>query len=97
MFGNWILFSVLAMLANVAKVLTVKYRCEGIDSRVVVFCGQMVSAVVLLPFLWASGIGFPTDGMFCLVIVATSLMIAVASVLFTDAVKFGKLTVVILA
>jgi drug/metabolite transporter (DMT)-like permease len=91
---NWILFSVLAMLANVAKVLMVKYRCEGIDSRVVVFCGRVVSAAVLIPFLWTSGIGFPTDGIFWLVIVVTSLMTAFASVLFTDAVKFGKLTVV---
>lgn len=84
----------LAMLANVAKVLTVKYRCEGIDSRVVVFCGRVVSAVVLMPFMWYSGIGFPTDHLFWLVIVVTSLMTAVASVLFTDAVKFGTLTVV---
>jgi drug/metabolite transporter (DMT)-like permease len=94
MFRNWILFSVLAMLANVGKVLTVKYCCGGIDSRVVVFCGRLVSATVLLPLLWISGIGFPTDGVFWLVIVATSLMTAVASVSFTDAVKFGKLTVV---
>jgi uncharacterized membrane protein len=94
MYKNWIIFSVLAMLANVGKVLTVKYCCGGIDSRVVVFCGRIVSAAVLMPFLCYSGIGFPTDGMFWLVIVATSLMTAVASVLFTDAVKFGKLTVV---
>jgi drug/metabolite transporter (DMT)-like permease len=94
MYNNWILFSVLAMLANVGKVLTVKYRCGGIDSRVVVFCGRLVSAVVLLPFMWYCGIGFPTDGVFWLVIVVTSLMTAVASVAFTDAVKFGKLTVV---
>jgi drug/metabolite transporter (DMT)-like permease len=94
MYKNWILFSVLAMLANVGKVLTVKYRCGGIDSRVVVFCGRVVSAGVLLPVMLFSGIGFPTDGIFWLVIVATSLMTAVASVAFTDAVKFGKLTVV---
>lgn len=94
MYKNWVLFSVLAMLANVGKVLTVKYRCGGIDSRVVVFCGRLVSAGVLLPVMWISGVGFPTDGVFWLVIVATSVMTAVASVSFTDAVKFGKLTVV---
>jgi drug/metabolite transporter (DMT)-like permease len=94
MYKYWIIFSVLAMVANVAKVLTVKYRCGGIDSRVVVFCGRVVSAAVLLPLLWYSGVGFPTDRIFWLVIVVTSLLTAFASVLFTDAVKFGKLTVV---
>jgi uncharacterized membrane protein len=90
----WILFSLLAMLSNVAKVMTVKHGCDRIDSRVVVFCGRAVSAVVLMPFLWSSGTGLPTDGIFWLVIVATSVMTAVASVLFTDAVKYGKLAVV---
>ena len=92
---SWILFSLLALAANVAKVLTIRLKCRQIDARVVIFCGRVTSAVVLMPFLWISGNGIPRDGIFWLVIVVTSLLTLAASILYTSSVQHGRLTVVI--
>lgn len=91
---SWVLFSLLAMGAEVGKVLAVKHLCQGINSRIVVLASRVVSAAVLIPVLFMMGIGFPADVIFWVVIVATSLITAVASVWMTDAVKFGNLTAV---
>ncbi len=91
---TWVGLSLAALLANTFKIFIVKRGCQAIDSRLVVLSGRVVSAVVLLPFLWIAGNGFPTDGLFWLVTAATSLLTVVANILLTDAVKHGRLTVV---
>jgi drug/metabolite transporter (DMT)-like permease len=91
---NWVLFSLLAMTAEVGKVLAVKHLCRGINSRIVVLSSRVVSAAALTPILFVCGVGFPVDAIFWVVIVVTSLITAVASVWMTDAVKFGNLTAV---
>lgn len=83
------------MAAEVGKVLAVKHLCKGVNSRIVVLASRVVSAAVLIPVLFIMGIGFPTDVIFWVVIVATSLITAAASIWMTDAVKFGNLTAVI--
>jgi drug/metabolite transporter (DMT)-like permease len=94
MMHSWVLFSLAAMAAEVGKVLAVKHLCRGVNSRIVVLASRIVSAAVLIPVLFIMGIGFPVDATFWMVIVATSLITAIASVWMTDAVKFGNLTAV---
>ncbi|AQT68438.1 phosphonate utilization associated putative membrane protein [Anaerohalosphaera lusitana] len=90
----WVLFSLVAMVGNVAKVLVVKRFCQDVDSRLVVLSGRVVSAAVLMPVLvWRFG-GVPTDAGFWGTIAVTAVFTAVASVLLTEAVKKGPLAVV---
>ncbi len=91
----WILLSLLALVANAAKVLIVKLFCRGIDSRLLVFSGRLVSTLVLLPVLMISYRGVPSDGLFWAVIAVTAILTAVASVLYTQAVQHGVLTIVL--
>lgn len=91
----WILLSVLALVANAAKVLIVKLFCRDIDSRLLVFAGRLVSAAVLLPVLMISYHGIPLDGPFWAVIAVTAVFTAVASVLYTQAVQHGTLSIVL--
>lgn len=91
----WILLSLLALAANAAKVLIVKLFCRGIDSRLLVFSGRLVSTLVLLPVLISTSGGIPTDGPFWLVIAITAILTAVASVLYTQALQHGNLTIVL--
>lgn len=91
----WILLSLLALTANAAKVLIVKLFCRDIDSRLLVFAGRLVSAAVLLPILLVTCRGLPADPLFWLVIAVTAVLTAVASVLYTQAVQHGTLTIVL--
>lgn len=91
----WILLSLLALAANAAKVLVVKLFCRDIDSRLLVFSGRLVSAAVLLPVLIVTCHGLPMDGIFWFVIAITAILTAVASVLYTQAVQHGTLTIVL--
>jgi drug/metabolite transporter (DMT)-like permease len=91
----WILLSLFALVANAAKVLIVKLFCRDIDSRLLVFSGRLISTLVLLPVLMISYRGLPSDGLFWAVIAVTAILTAVASVLFTQALQHGVLTVVL--
>ena len=91
----WILLSLVSLAANTAKVLIVKRRCAAIDSRLVVLAGRGFSAAVLMPILLARSGGLPRDGLFWGVVVAAAVITAFASVLFTEAVKKGPLSLVI--
>jgi drug/metabolite transporter (DMT)-like permease len=91
----WILLSLLALAANAAKVLIVKLFCRGIDSRLLVFSGRLVSTLVLLPVLMISYRGLPSDGLFWAVIAVTAILTAVASVLYTQALQQGVLAIVL--
>lgn len=91
----WILLSLVSLGANTAKVLIVKRRCAAIDSRLVVLAGRGFSAAVLMPILLARSGGLPRDGLFWGAVVAAAVITAFASVLFTEAVKKGPLSLVI--
>jgi drug/metabolite transporter (DMT)-like permease len=91
----WILLSLLALVANAAKVLIVKLFCRGIDSRLLVFSGRLVSTLVLLPVLMISCRGVPSDGLFWTVIAVTAILTAIASVLYTQALQHGVLAIVL--
>ena len=91
----WVLLSLVSLVANTAKVLIVKRLCGGIDSRLVVFSGRLISGAVLLPILLFQSHSIPTGGMFWGVTFATAILTVFASVLFTEAVKKGPLALVI--
>lgn len=82
------------MTAEVGKVLAIKHLCKEVNSRIVVLASRLISSIVLIPILLIHGIGFPKDGIFWTVIVATSLITAIGSIWMTDAVKFGNLSAV---
>ncbi len=90
----WIVFSLSAMLCEVAKVLIIRKLCTGIHSRLVVLASRLISAAILLPMLFICGIGFPLDGMFWLVILTTALITFAGSIWITEAIQFGNLTIV---
>lgn len=90
----WIVLSLVAMFANAGKILVINRLCHGIDSRLLVLCGRLVSTVLLLPMLIIINKSFPLDIKFWLIVTVTSVLTAVASVLFTEAVKKGKLSCV---
>ena len=90
----WIVFSLSAMLCEVAKVLIIRKLCTGIHSRLVVLASRIISAIILLPMLFICGVGFPLDGMFWLVILTTALITFAGSIWVTEAIQFGNLTIV---
>ena len=90
----WIILSLVAMFANVGKVLVVNRLCHGVDSRILVLCGRLIATVLLLPILIIVNKSFPLDIKFWVIVTATAISTAFASVLFTEAVKKGKLSCV---
>lgn len=88
----WIILSLVAMFANVGKVLIVNRLCYGVDSRVLVLCGRLVATVLLLPILIIVNRSFPLDIKFWVVVAVTAGLTAFASVLYTEAIKKGKLS-----
>ena len=91
---KWILISLAAMIANLARVVIVKKMTDGIDSRLLLFTARIVTVIVLLPLLLKSETGFPHDLKFWMVTLFTSVITAASSIMFTDAVKHGKLSVI---
>jgi len=88
----WIILSLVAMFISVAKVLIVKRLCHGVETRLLLLCGRAVSTVVLLPVLIIVNKSFPLDPKFWVVVTATAVLTAIASILFTEAIKKGKLS-----
>jgi len=88
----WIIFSLAAMFANAGKILVVNRLCHEVDSRLLVLCGRLVSTVLLLPVLIIVNKAFPLEIKFWVVVIVTAVVTAFASVLFTEAVKKGKLS-----
>jgi drug/metabolite transporter (DMT)-like permease len=90
----WIIFSLIAMAASVAKVLTVKHLCQGIDSRLLVLVARITGAVVLIPIMLVVNQSFPIDPVFWMGTFATALITASASIGITEAIKKGPLSLV---
>ncbi len=90
----WVIFSLIALIANVAKVLAVKQFCSQIDTRLLVFSSRLISAIVLIPILLFQNRAFPTNPVFWGVILSTSILTAIASMLLTESIKKGPLSVV---
>ncbi|OHB58231.1 MAG: hypothetical protein A2Y12_02350 [Planctomycetes bacterium GWF2_42_9] len=90
----WIVMSLAAMAANAGKVLTIRRFCGGVDSTLLVLCSRALSAVVLLPILFATGNSIPRSGLFWGVVAITAIITAVASVLLTEAIKKGNMAAV---
>ncbi|MDD5459896.1 MAG: EamA family transporter, partial [Phycisphaerae bacterium] len=91
---QWMIFSAVAMLFNIVKILTVRLFCQSVDSRLLVLSGRIVSVIVLLPVLFMVNKALPVDAKFWITIFITAILTAFASVLFTEAVKKGRLCVV---
>jgi drug/metabolite transporter (DMT)-like permease len=89
----WIFFALIAMLANAGKVFVVNRLCQGISSRLLVLVSRIISAAFLLPILISLG-NWPSDWGFWVVVIITSVLTAAASILFTKAVKDGRLSVI---
>ncbi len=92
--NGWVWLSLLAMVANVLKVLVTKHLCRGIDARLVVLAGRAGTACVLVPVAVLAGLSWPSSGRFWIVTLVTVLLTAAASTLLTLAVQRGLLTVV---
>ena len=91
----WLVFSLLSMAANAAKVLIVKRLCGGIDSRLIVLVGRSFSALVLMPILLMQGRSLPTSGLFWGATIGAAVLTAFSSVLYTEAIKKGPLSLVV--
>jgi uncharacterized membrane protein len=91
----WLVFSLLSMGANAAKVLIVKRLCGGIDSRLIVLVGRAFSALVLMPILLMQGRSVPTIGLFWGATIGAAVLTAFSSVVYTEAIKKGPLALVI--
>jgi drug/metabolite transporter (DMT)-like permease len=90
----WISLSILAVFLNAAKVLTIKHLCSRIDSRFLIFCSRITAAAVFIPALFILGCEFPLSKTFWIVLLVTSCLTAVSSILLTDAIRHGRLAVV---
>lgn len=89
----WIFFALIAMLANAGKVFVINKLCQGISSRLLVLVSRIISAIFLLPILISMG-SWPRDWGFWTVVIITSIFTATASILYTKAVKDGRLSVI---
>ena len=90
----WVLFSILAMAGNVVKVIVVNRCLQNIDSRIVVLIARFTFAALLVPMCVAINGNLPSDRVFWYVVFTTSALSTVASVMFVEAVKKGRLAVV---
>ncbi|MEW5756927.1 MAG: EamA family transporter [Pseudomonadota bacterium] len=90
----WIAASLVAMIANVGKVLLVKTRCQHIDSWQLVFYARTISAVVLCAALIFVDYRIHDPGVFWGATSAAALITIGASLLYLHAVKAGDLAIV---
>jgi len=91
---SWILLSLVAMCANVAKVIIVNKRLQSVDSRIIVLIARFSFAAVLVPACILLNGSLPLDAAFWMIVLATAVLSTIASVLFVDAIKNGRLAVV---
>jgi len=89
----WIIFSLIAMLANVGKILVINRLCQQISSRILVLCSRITAASVMVPILFLNG-GLPENMDFWGIIAVTSFFTTIASILYTKAIKSGNLSTV---
>jgi len=90
----WVLFSILAMAGNVVKVIVVNRCLQNIDSRIVVLIARFTFAALLVPVCVVINGHLPSDPVFWCIVFTTSALTTVASVMFVEAVKNGRLAVV---
>ncbi len=90
----WIAASLVAMAANVGKVLLVKTRCQHIDSWRLLFYARATPAVVLCAALFFVDYRIHDAAVFWLATLTAALITLGASLLYLYAVKAGDLIVV---
>ncbi len=90
----WVLLSLLAMAANVGKVLLVKTRCRAIDSWSLLFHARVIPAVLLLAALPFIDYTFLNASQFWLATFAAAVLTIGASLLYMEAIKHGDLSIV---
>jgi uncharacterized membrane protein len=82
------------MAGNVVKVIVVNRCLQNIDSRIVVLIARFTFAALLVPMCVAINGNLPSDRVFWSIVFTTSALSTVASVMFVEAVKNGRLAVV---
>ena len=90
----WVVAALVAMLANVAKVLLVKTRCREIDSWLLVFLSRFFPGLILLCALFLVDYQILDLFAFWGATVAAAVITIGASLLYMNAVKTGHLSVV---
>lgn len=91
---SWIAVSLVAMFANVAKVLLVKTRCRTVDSWALLFYARLLPGVVLLLTLLFIDHTIHDAFSFWSATVAAAVITIGASLLYMEAVKEGELSLV---
>jgi drug/metabolite transporter (DMT)-like permease len=91
----WIIMSIIAMLANISKVLYVKLRCTQIDSWLLIFYARLFPAIILGGTLFFIDYEITHPLQFWLTTLTTTLLTLLASILYLDSLKRGYLSIVV--
>lgn len=91
---DWIIASLVAMIANVAKVLLIKTRCRSVDSWTLLFAARLLPGLVLLVALAFVEHSIRDVTAFWSATVAAAVITIGASLLYMEAVKQGELSLV---
>jgi len=94
MIEPWVVASVVAMLANVAKVMLIKTRCKTVDSWTLLFYARLLPGIVLLLALFMVDHAIHDAVSFWSATVAAAVITIGASLLYMEAVKEGELSLV---
>ena len=91
----WIMMSIVAMLANVGKVLYVKLKCTEIDSWLLIFYARLFPAVILGGTLFFIDYEITNPIQFWSTTLTTILLTLLANTLYLDSLKKGYLSIVV--
>lgn len=92
MIESWVAASLIALFANVAKVLLVKTRCRTVDSWALLFAARLLPGMVLLLALLFIDHTIHDTVAFWSATIAAAMITIGASLLYMEAVKEGELS-----
>ncbi len=90
----WIIVSLIAMLANVAKVLLVKTYCRTVESWTLLFFARLLPGIVLLTVLYFIDYRILDSLAFWGATLGAAIITIGASLLYMEAVKRGDLSLI---